>query len=166
MFHATGVFSARVTAAAGAARLPWYIQPCSRSGLKPRSRRVSLNAEPRLGKPGCMPQLKTGMLSSAMRTARDPLSASEITNGSNLSRSMRLKSLYSMVSAPPVLSPVMMCAILTMSGTRPQDPGQSRRQRAQAVIPQHRLAALQAYPLRQAFFLEQRMDGEIGRVHV
>src|SRR5260370_40795376 len=94
-----------------------------------------------------------------MRTDRDPLSASEITSGSNLARSMRLRSLYSIVSAPPVFSPVMMCAIFTMSGTRPQDSGQQGRERAQAVIPQYRLAALLAHPLRHGLFIEQRMDG-------
>src|SRR5579862_1119045 len=106
-----------------------------------------------------MPQLKTGMWSAAMRTARDPLSASETTSVSNLARSMRLKSLYSMVSAPPVFSPVMMCAILAMSGARPQDPGQPRRQRAQAIIPHCRLAALLAHPLRLGFIIEERTDG-------
>src|SRR5260370_39529900 len=93
-----------------------------------------------------------------MRTPTGPLSPSEITIGSNLRRSRRASRFASMDSAPPVLRLVMIWAILTMSGARPQYAREPRRQGPQAVVALDRIAALPPEASSGGFAIEQQID--------
>lgn len=89
----------------------WYIQVCTTAGFRRLSSRTSRKSPDGLGRPGFISIASTGMPSAAMRGASSPSVVREMTWGSKRLRSRRSKILNSIISAPPVESPVMMKAI-------------------------------------------------------
>jgi hypothetical protein len=117
-FQITGRRRPESSAQPLAARLPWYIQPWSRDGRSERAIGIRRSMAGDSGRSWRMPRVSSGTSRALIRAPTAPGPSSDSTVGENRPRSPRARSRKSIISAPPMVTPVMTCSTLISASLR------------------------------------------------